>query len=757
MIAMAPDSLLDSLNPPQLEAVTHGEGPLLVLAGAGSGKTRVLAHRIAFLVERTGVSPHSILALTFTNKAANQMKERVSALLGGSLHGAWLGTFHSIALRILRANGEMTRWGSDFAVYDGDDQRRLAKGVCESLSIDTKKYKPASLLAAVSRAKDDGRDFASFDDPSGGGSPHAKVFYSFYKLYTQRLVNARAMDFGDLLLETLRLFEESPEIAQKYSSRFRHLLIDEYQDTNRVQHLLAKVLSGHWGNIMAVGDDDQSIYGWRGADLRNILDFERDYPQTKIIKLEQNYRSTPEILRAASSVIAQNRGRHEKTLWTARREGAPLVCHTANTEEEEAAFIVETALALARKGAGLGEMAVLYRTHALSRPIEDALMARGVRYAVYGGLRFYERKEIKDALSYLRLVLAPYDPVALRRVINEPPRGIGDKTVEQIFDFSAQRDLDLWSSARRMVEEGALPPRAARAVAAFISLVEGWRGFFAAGEGLGLILKRIFEESGLLGAIERAKEDEREAERLQNLEELVNAAEAHESEGGNIVTFLDRAALVSDMDASGEERSALSLMTIHSAKGLEFSTVFVAGLEEEVFPHSLSSGSKEEVEEERRLCYVAMTRARERLYLTRARVRRVFGAEGLFRPPSRFLFELPEGMRPADLAFAARPASVGADFASQKSGFARPLPEKREGGKVGEVIEPQSGGRYISVDPEASDYKKGMRIRHPKYGAGMVTAVDGRGPAARVSVDFSSGEKKKFVAGLSGLEILVDD
>ncbi|TLN10391.1 hypothetical protein FDZ71_09265, partial [bacterium] len=399
---------------------------------------------------------------------------------------------------------------------------------------------------------------------------------------------------------------------------------------------------------------------------------------------------TPDEIRAASSVIAQNRGRHEKTLWTARREGAPLVCHTANTEEEEASFIVETALSLSRKGAGLGEMAVLYRTHALSRPIEDALMARGVRYAVYGGLRFYERKEIKDALSYLRLVLAPYDPVALRRVINEPPRGIGDKTVEQIFDFSAQRDLDLWSSARRMVEEGALPPRAARAVAAFISLVEGWRGFFAAGEGLGLILKRIFEESGLLGAIERAKEDEREAERLQNLEELVNAAEAHESEGGNIVTFLDRAALVSDMDASGEERSALSLMTIHSAKGLEFSTVFVAGLEEEVFPHSLSSGSKEEVEEERRLCYVAMTRARERLYLTRARVRRVFGAEGLFRPPSRFLFELPEGMRPADLAFAARPASVGAGFASQKSGFTRPLPEKRKEEGVGEVREPQS-------------------------------------------------------------------
>ncbi|TAL17522.1 ATP-dependent DNA helicase PcrA [bacterium] len=746
------DPILAALNPPQREAVTFGDGPLLILAGAGSGKTRVLAHRIAYLVERRNVPPSSIISLTFTNKAAGEMKERVAGLLGGSLHGAWLGTFHSIALRILRTHGELTKWGASFSVYDSDDQKRLAKDVAASLSLDTKKYKPASLLAGVSRAKDDGRGFSDFEVPGVSASPHAKVFYSFYKLYTLRLQNARALDFGDLLLETLRLFEERPEIARRYAEKFRHVLIDEYQDTNRVQYLLAGHLSSVWGNICAVGDDDQSIYGWRGADLRNILDFEKDFPGTKIIKLEQNYRSTAAILEAAASVISHNVGRHKKTLWTSRKGGVPVVCHTASTEEEEAQWIVEKIISLLKEGQKLKDIAILYRTHALSRPVEEALMDRELRYVVYGGLRFYERREIKDAMACLRLVAQPYDPVALKRVINEPPRGIGDKTVAAIFSESEARELDLFATMRLMVEEGVLPPRASRAVAGFIELVEGWRIAHAEGERLGDLLSRILRESGLRGALERAKEDEKEAERLENLEELLNAADVHAAEGGTVLSFLDRAALISDQESGKPGWDGMTLMTIHSAKGLEFPCVFIAGMEEEVFPHALSSSSKEEVEEERRLCYVAMTRAKDRLFLTRARVRRVFGAEGLFRPPSRFLFELPEKICPRDYP-TARPCP-------EKRGFTVPprIPPKSEAAPQKEYApEAKTNGRSLSVDPENCDYKKGMKVRHPKYGDGVVTATDGRGPTARVSVDFRRGEKKKFVAGLSGLEILIDD
>jgi DNA helicase-2/ATP-dependent DNA helicase PcrA len=729
------DPLLADLNPPQREAVTHGEGPLLVLAGAGSGKTQVLTRRIAWLVERAGVDPGAILALTFTNKAAREMEGRVAKLLGEGARRAWIGTFHSIALRILRSHADKTALGGPFTVYDGDDQVRLAKQVAAELNLDPKRYRPAALLTGVQRAKDEGRGVEEFK--AQPGNPYAETLRKFFLLYQKRLLQARAMDFGDLLLETLRLFHARPEVAAQYARRFRHVLIDEYQDTNRVQYRLARSFSEVWGNLCVVGDDDQAIYGWRGADLRNILDFEEAFPGTRIVKLEQNYRSTGPILRAASSVISRNLGRHAKTLWTAREGGESVRIHTAPTEEEEAAWIVAEAKRLRAEGRRYGDMAVLYRAHALSRPLEEALLGERVAYAVFGGLRFYERKEVKDTLAYLRLVVHPDDPVAFRRIVNVPPRGVGDRTVEELFALTERWDVGVWEAARRAVEEGVVAARAARAVAAFLSLVEGWRRV-ASELSVFRLLDRILDESGYREWLRR-DDGEKAVDRLENLSELLNAAEAFEREsGGGYAEFLDRAALVSDQDRSGEGWDGLTLMTVHSAKGLEFDCVFLAGMEEGVFPHILSSDTPEGIEEERRLCYVAMTRARDRLYLTRSRVRRVYGSESILRGPSRFLSELDPSALAVERVREVLPAARN-----------RPSTETPKLPPNGSEDE----GSWILPEPDQCAYVVGMRVRHGKYGQGVVGTVEGRGPNARVTVDFGGAGRKKFVAGMAGLEI----
>ncbi len=717
------ERLRAELNPSQWEAVTHGDGPLLILAGAGSGKTRVLTCRLAVLASHRGVDPSRMLAVTFTNKAAREMGRRVGSLLGSHGAGAWIGTFHGTCLRILRAHGELLAVGRDFAVYDGDDQKKLAQAVGAELNLDPKRFSPTGLLIGVHRAKDEDRGVEAF--PEVPRNPHATAFARFYRRYQERLLLARALDFGDLLLETLRLFRRHPEVAEHYRRRFCHVLVDEYQDTNRVQYLLARELAAGSGNLCVVGDDDQSIYGWRGADVGNILSFERDFPGAKVVRLEQNYRSTQAILAAASAVVAHNRARHPKTLWTERQGGEPVRVHEAATEEEEAAFVADALEGLRARGVPWSDAAVLYRMHALSRPFEEAFLRRKIPYVVYGGQRFYERREVKDALAFLRLALNPDDPVAFRRVVNVPPRGIGQATVDLVEELARERGVGPGQALAAAVEEGLVPTRAARAVGAFAALVRGWQ---AAAESLPVreLLVRILAESGYAEA--RRAEGEEGEERLENLEELLNAAEAFAaSGGGGPREFLDRAALVSDQDAGPDRADVVTLMTLHSAKGLEFPAVFVTGLEEGVFPHHLSAADPDKLEEERRLCYVGLTRAMDRLVLTRSRVRRVYGTEGLFRPPSRFLGELPRA--------AERPAPA-----------ARPMPPAAPEAR-----------RYLTPDPGEAPYRVGMAVRHAKYGAGAVTQVEGRGPAAKVAVRFAAGDTRKFVAALAGLEVALDD
>ncbi len=723
------EAFLEGLNPEQLRAVTHGDGPLMILAGAGSGKTRVLTHRIAWLVQHAGVDPRSILALTFTNKAAREMSHRVETLLGTTATGSWIGTFHSICLRILRRHTDLLGVGRDFAVYDVDDQRRLAKRVVKELNLDAKKFKPAALLAGVSRAKDTGQGPDDMEVP-----PYPATLVKFYTAYQKMMKEASALDFGDLLLETLKLFSRHPCVADHYANRFKYVLIDEYQDTNRVQMLLAERIADRWGNLCVVGDDDQSIYGWRGADLDNILSFSQRHKETTTIKLEQNYRSTSPILDAASTIISNNKGRHAKKLWTDREGGEPIRLHEAATEEEEALWIVAMIDQLAQQGYQPGEIAVLYRTHALSRPVEEALIFSGIPYVVYGGLRFYERREIKDALAYLRLAVHPDDPVALTRVINLPTRGIGARTVDLIFKHADSHETGLWDGARLAIEEGALTARAAKAVGGFMEMVEGWRATVES-TPLDQLIERILVESKYRDHIEKDG-DERSSDRLENLAELLSAAEAFEKEGGGGATrFLDRVALVSDMDRAGDTFSAVTLMTIHSAKGLEYPCVFISGMEEGIFPHQMSMDEEGGVEEERRLCYVAATRAKEHLHLSYSRIRRVYGNQSEYRIPSRFLSELP-GMAPS---------------VAKINPYARPPGAEPQ---VQQVTGEEEGGNYYLPDPEEASYSTGMKVRHPRYGIGVVTQAQGLGPSAKVTVEFGS-TAKKFIAGMAKLEILV--
>ena len=743
------DGMLMGLNPGQLEAVTYGEGPLLVLAGAGSGKTRVLTHRIAWLVLSAGVDPRRILALTFTNKAANEMKERVERLLGSGSSHVWLGTFHSIALRILRRHTALLPVGANFAVYDTDDQKRLGRRVIEELRLDPKKHSVTAFLSIVSREKDEGR--GPEHALPGRFDAWSEAFRRFYGLYQDKLLEAHAMDFGDLLSGVLSLFARHPEVAQGYAERFQHLLIDEYQDTNRVQYLLAQRIADRWGNIAVVGDDDQSIYGWRGADVGNILTFKDKFKGAHVVKLEQNYRSTSLILDAAGSIIKRNAERMEKTLWTAREGGEPVRLHAAANEEEEAHWIAARLRELLGMGEPPASIAVLYRAHAQSRPIEEALLDSGLPYAVFGGLRFYERREVKDVLAYLRLTVNPSDPVAFYRVINNPPRGIGDRTLERIAEEASLAGEGLAVAARRMVDAGLLGGRAAKAVGGFLTMIEGW-GSVAEVSEVRAMLETILDETGYRKELEKEK-DGRGVDRLENIEELVNAAASYDKEdSAGVAGFLDRAALVSDMDRSKGVSSVVTLMTIHSAKGLEYPTVFLTGMEEGVFPHALSMGSPEEVEEERRLCYVAMTRAKERLFLTRSGMRRVYGAMSEARLPSRFLDELPPELRP--------PKARYSSFASQPSPHTFRSPERARAEPTwSEAPLPQSsgeGGRYFLPEPEEAHYKTGMFVRHSRYGAGRVIEVSGDGPKARLTVAFADGATRKFVAGPAALEIRLD-
>ncbi|WP_334144789.1 ATP-dependent helicase, partial [Rhabdothermincola sp.] len=626
--------LLEGLNPVQREAVTHGDGPLLVIAGAGSGKTRVLTHRIAHLIRDRGVSPFEILAITFTNKAADEMRQRVGSLVGPVAEKMWVSTFHSACVRILRRDAGLIGFPSSFTIYDQADSVRLVGYVIRDLGLDAKRFPPRSVQATISAAKNDGIDVDEYAE-------QARVIFErkiadIYREYQSRLQRAGAMDFDDLLGSTARLFREHPDVLDHYRRRFSHVLVDEYQDTNRVQNELVLQLAAEHRNVFVVGDSDQSIYRWRGADIRNILAFEDAFPDATVIVLEQNYRSTQTILDAANAVIANNFGRKPKELWTEAGSGEPIVRYHADDETDEAQWIAHQMAHLHDGGQyRWGDIAVFYRTNAQSRVVEEHLMRVGIPYKVVGGTRFYDRREVKDALAYLRAVVNPLDEVSIKRVLNTPKRGVGESTVARLDVWANARGLPFIDALRRAADAG-VSGRAGKGIEAFLALVDDLAEMVP--QGPGPLLEAAVTRSGYVAELEAEHSIESEG-RLENLAELVGAAREFES----VDEFLEQISLVADTDELDDDDSSVVLMTLHSAKGLEYPVVFLIGLEDGVFPHLRSIGEPDQLEEERRLCYVGITRAMERLYLTHAWSRTLYGGTQ-YNPPSRFLDEIPEAL-----------------------------------------------------------------------------------------------------------------
>jgi ATP-dependent DNA helicase UvrD/PcrA len=633
------DDYLDDLNPPQREAVEYMGGPLLIIAGAGSGKTRVLTYRIAHLIHRHRVSPWDVLALTFTNKAAGEMKERVERLLGIPARDMMIGTFHSSCARILRREITPLGYSSSFSIFDEADSVRLIGQCLDELGLDRKSYHPRALKAVISRSKNEMVDEDSFEGEDGNF--FEEVAAQVYRRYQERLRANDALDFDDLLLVMVNLFELYPAVLEKYRERYKHALVDEYQDTNIVQYRLVRMLAEEHRNLCVVGDDDQGIYSWRGADIRNILEFEKDYPDARVIKLEQNYRSTGKILSAAGAVVANNRGRKEKTLWTSNPAGVAVRYHMAEDEHGESRFVCAEVERLAAEGRSHNEAAVFYRTHAQSRVLEESLIRLGIPYRIFGGTRFYERAEIKDITAYLRLLANPKDEVSLRRVLNVPTRGIGKTTVACVEDHARARGVSFLEALKDAAEVPGLGPRPVKCIAGFLELIEGL-ALFAREREVDELLEEIWDRTGYMAELEAQRTIEAES-RVENLRELLSVVTEFRNEYGAISLddFLERVSLVGDTDELDADAGYLSLMTLHNAKGLEFPVVFIVGMEEGVFPHIRSMESEEELEEERRLCYVGMTRAEGLLYLTNAATRSLWGGLSA-NPASRFLTEIPE-------------------------------------------------------------------------------------------------------------------
>ena len=740
-------AMLDGLNPAQREAVTHTGSPLLIVAGAGSGKTRVLTNRIAYLLGERGAHPGEILAITFTNKAAAEMRERVEALIGPRARMMWVSTFHSACVRILRREHEHLGLPSSFTIYDADDSRRLMAQVARDLDLDVKRNPPRGLLAAVSSLKNELVDHESARDAAQ--SDREALIAEVYGVYQNRLIAARALDFDDLIMTTVNLFQAFPAVAESYRRRFRHVLVDEYQDTNHAQYVLVRELVGPAdgeippAELCVVGDADQSIYAFRGATIRNILEFEADYPNAKTILLEQNYRSTQTILTAANAVIEKNRGRKPKNLWTDSGAGERIIGYVADSEHDEAAFVANEVDRLADEGlAKPGDVAVFYRTNAQSRAFEECFIRVGLPYRVVGGVRFYERKEVKDVLAYLRSLANPDDSVSLKRIINVPKRGIGDRA-EAMLDALANRErISFGAAVDRADEAYGMAARSLNAVKGFAALMAGLREKVADGAGPAEVLEAILERTGYLADLQESTDPQDES-RAENLQELVAVAHEYESTEGSegIDGFLERVALVADADQiPGEHEDGLiTLMTLHTAKGLEFPVVFLTGLEEGVFPHTRALGNTQELEEERRLAYVGITRARQRLYFSRAVLRSAWGAPA-YNPESRFVSEVPkdliewerEAPAPSSTAFGTQtPQLTASANKTRKTGF------KSLGA---------SGREPISVAP-------GDRVIHDTYGLGTVVSVEGR-TGEHATVDFGSEGVRKLVLAFAPLQKL---
>ncbi len=744
--------LFAGLNNLQRKAVQHGEGPLLVLAGAGSGKTRVLTTRIAYLLKEKKVSPDHILAITFTNKAAGEMKERVAAMAPEAARDLWVGTFHATCVRILRREARHLGYPENFVIYDDDDQHTLLKECLKELNLDEKKYSPRSIGAAISRAKNELIGPAGFFERAHSLFDRAAA--RVYLLYQEKLEKNGALDFDDLILFTVRLFEENERVLSFYQRKFRHILVDEYQDTNHAQYVLIKLLGGLHRNVFVVGDPDQSIYGWRGANIRNILEFEKDYPDAQIIKLEQNYRSTQTILDAANQVIRHNRARKEKRLWTAAGKGAPVVMYLGDNEHLEAEFVADRIIRL-RQAAGLkySDFAVLYRTHAMSRVVEEVFLYRGIPYTVVGGLRFYERKEIKDLLAYLRLLVNPADVLSLARIINVPRRGIGEVSLQKIIAFAAGENIPVLQALAQAERVPDLTPRVRKAC---LGLAEIFRRLQESADRLGVTetVKQVLEQTGYWQELVLENTVESRT-RQENLKEFLSVTQEfdREDEERTLSAFLAKVALYTDLDTYDQKADQTVLMTLHSAKGLEFPVVFLIGMEEGVFPHSRSLLDRGELEEERRLCYVGITRAKQRLYLTHCWQRTLYGTTR-FNEPSRFLKEIP-----AEL--------VTADDPLDRPGREEPPREQKKEGKKGKVLpfEKRSGaaaksdraaGAAGSAAREAAAvrvfYRPGDRVRHTKWGRGTVVAVRGEGEAAEIQVAFPQLGIKTLLARFAPLQ-----
>jgi len=723
--------LLRSLNPEQRRAVEVPEGPVLVLAGAGSGKTRVIAHRIAHLLADRHHSPHNLLAVTFTNKAAEAMKARVLALLQKeSLPFLWMGTFHGICARILRADIETLGgpWTREFTIYDSDDSKNVVKAILKERGLSDPQNGPGVLQSAISRAKCEGLGPEALAARSrhGHSGPAAEV----YREYSARLAAANAVDFDDLLLLALRVLEEQEAVRAAYQQRFHQILVDEYQDTNRIQYRLLRLLSGRWGNLFAVGDEDQSIYSWRGSDIQNILAFREDFPSAEVIRLERNYRSTSRILEAANALVAHNTSRLGKNLWTERSGGEPVRLFTAPTDREEAAFVGDTVRQLEAQGYGAAQMAVLFRTNAQSRTFEEAFLNRGVAYQIVGGLKFYERKEVKDIVAYLRAGLNPLDRVSLLRILNVPPRGLGKGAVEALEAACRDRGLTLWQAVKEAAAGDEMPARARTALKSLVALLEALATRASSSPPSALAEWVIGETAYVEYLQSQAGEGPDPETRMENLRELVSAMREFEArEGGDLRAFLERQALASDQDGlkNGAGDTTVKLMTFHAAKGLEYPVVFLVGLEEGFCPHQLSTESPDQVEEERRLCYVGMTRAMDRLYLCWARERYVFGAPQR-RVPSPFLGEIPARLL----------EETGGLRMPEMTGFAAAAQALNE-------------VRYVPLEPT---FRPGARVHHAKFGFGTVLSVESDGEDAKVTVSFARFGKKKLLASLARLEVV---
>ena len=781
---MSTQDLLEGLNPAQLRAVTHQGGPLLVVAGAGSGKTRVLTHRVAWLVREMGVSPFSILAITFTNKAADEMRERVASLVGPVAERMWVSTFHAACVRILRREAAVLGRERSFSIYDQADAVRLTAYVVRDFGLDQKKFPPRALHAVISSAKNELVGPAEYAERARR-SPFERRVADVYAEYQKRLAAANALDFDDLLMATVQLFREHPEVLQRYRERFAHLLVDEYQDTNHAQNEIVLALAGGHHQVTVVGDSDQAIYGWRGADVRNILEFERAFPDATVVVMDRNYRSTQTILDAANAVISNNLARKPKELWTDQGTGERLVRYVAEDEHDEASFIVgEIERQRAEHGYRWGDFAVFYRTNAQSRAIEEELARRQVPYKVAGGARFYERREVKDLLAYLHAIANPDDEVSTKRVLNVPRRGVGDTSVAKLDAWATGHGVP-FSEALSHAKEAGVSGRALAGVSSFLQLMAGLRAMLAGdafgeapatagdapagagealdaagdapaaagdaaareapaaadeaprGAGAGEILQAVLEQTHYLEELRAEDATPVEIEgRVENVEELLGAA----WQAGSLEEFLEEASLVTDADEVEGDGSAVTLMTLHTAKGLEYPVVFMAGMEEGIFPHLRALGEDHELEEERRLCYVGVTRARERLYLSYAWCRSLWGAVQ-YNAPSRFVNEIPEHLFGKEGVGRQRRALTGRSRAEVRSELVEAA--LRRG---------RPGAPVHGTGAEQLGLRAGEAVVHARYGEGVVIEVSGEGQEAEATIRFPSAGEKRFSLHLTPLK-----